>query len=146
MENNLNLLGAIVAHIIFISSILTFGARILFKVHPGHWVGIPLLLMAFPLLYLLLRAGEFNRPFLYYLQLGLMLGWIILLYLVDFAFKVDFRQTRWMVIAFVMLYFAGIGGMVGVSMLAGRGWMISAIILFLIAAVLAFVQHNVTEL
>ena len=97
MQNNLTLLGANVAHIIFISSILTFGARILLKVHPGHWVGIPLLLMAFPLLYLLLRAGEFNRPFLYYLQLGLMLGWIILLYLVDFAFKVDFRQTRWLV-------------------------------------------------
>jgi len=146
MENNLNLLGAIVAHIIFISSILTFGARILFKVHPGHWVGIPLLLMAFPLIYLLLRAHEVNRPFLYYLQLGIMLTWIILLYLVDFVFKVDFRQTRWMVIAFVMLYFAGIGGMVGVSALAGRGWMISAVILFLISAVLAFVQHNVTEL
>ena len=58
MEHNLNLLGAIVAHIIFISSILTFAARIFFKVHPGHWVGIPLLLMAFPLLYLLLRAGR----------------------------------------------------------------------------------------
>ena len=146
MEQNLNLLGAIVAHIIFISSILTFGARIFFKVHPGHWVGIPLLLMAFPLLYLLLRAAEFNRPFLYYLQLGLMLAWIILLYLVDFAFKVDFRRTRWMVIAFVIFYFAGIGGMLGVAGLAGRVWMISAIVLFFIAAILAFVQHSVTEI
>ena len=146
MEQDLNLLGAIVAHIIFVSSILTFGARIFLKVHPGHWVGIPILLMAFPLLYLLLRGVDFQRPFLYYLQLGLMLAWIILLYLVDFAFKVDFRRTRWMVIAFVIFYFASIGGMLGVASLAGRGWMISAIILFFISAVLAFVQHSVTEI
>lgn len=146
MEHNLNLLGAVVALIIFLSSILTFGARIIFKVRPGHWVGIPILLMAFPLLYLLLRAHEFNRSFLYYLQVGLMLAWIILLYLVDFAFKVDFRKTRWMVIAFVMFYYAGIGGMIGVASLAGRVWMIISVVLFLAAAVLAFVQHNVTEL
>jgi len=59
---------------------------------------------------------------------------------------VDFRRTRWMVIAFVMFYFAGIGGMLGVAGLAGRVWMISAIVLFFIAAVLAFVQHSVTEI
>ena len=75
-----------------------------------------------------------------------MLAWIILLYLVDFAFKVDFRRTRWMVITFVIFYFAGIGGMLGVAGLAGRVWMISAIVLFFIAAVLAFVQHSVTEI
>lgn len=144
MKENLNLLGAVVAHVIFISSIITFISRMLFKLNPGHWVGTPILLMAFPLGYLLVMAPKFNRPFLYYLQLVLMLGWLIVLFLVDYVFKYDFRQTQWMVISYLMLYFAGIGGMIGIAAHAGRGWTISSIILFLIVAVLAFVQRAVT--
>jgi hypothetical protein len=49
-----------------------------------------------------------------------------------------------MVISFVVLYFAGMGGMIGIAALAGTGWTISAITLFLLAAVLAFVQRAVT--
>ena len=144
MQSRLDLLGAIVAHIIFISSIITFISRMIFKLRPGHWVGIPILLMAIPLVYLLIKAPANNRSFLYYVQLGSMLLWLVLLFLVDYVFKVDFRQTRWMVISYVMLYFAGAGGMIGIAAEAGRGWTTSAIILFLIAAVLAFVQRAVT--
>lgn len=75
-----------------------------------------------------------------------MLVWLITLFLVDYLYKFDFRQTQWMVISYVMLYFAGAGGMIGIASLAGRGWTVSAIILFLIAAVLAFVQRAVTGL
>lgn len=146
MKEKLDLLGAIVAHVIFISSIITFSARTIFKLGPGHWVGIPILLMAFPLVYLLLMAPRYHRPFLYYLQAALMLVWLITLFLVDYLYKFDFRQTQWMVISYVMLYFAGAGGMIGIASLAGRGWTVSAIILFLIAAVLAFVQRAVTGL
>ena len=144
MEKDLDFLGAIVAHVIFISSIITFASRMIFKLQPGHWVGTPLLLMAFPLGYLLLRAPEFNRPFLYYVQIGAMLIWLIMLFLVDYVLKYDFRQTQWMVIGFVVLYFAGMGGMIGIAAQAGRGWTISAIILFLIAVVLTIVQRAVT--
>jgi hypothetical protein len=144
MQAKLDLLGAIVAHVILISSIITFLSRMLFKTAPGHWVGIPILLMAFPLLYLLLKAPQYNRPILYYLQAGIMLLWLVLLFLVDYVFKVDFRQIQWAVISYVMLYFAGAGGMIGIAALAGRGWTVSAVILFLIAAVLAFVQRAVT--
>jgi hypothetical protein len=49
-----------------------------------------------------------------------------------------------MVIAYVMLYFAGAGGMIGVAAHAGRGWTLSAVVFFLIAAALAFVQRAVT--
>jgi hypothetical protein len=49
-----------------------------------------------------------------------------------------------MVISYVILFFAGTGGMLGVAANAGRGWAISAIILFLIMAALAFVQRTVT--
>jgi hypothetical protein len=144
MKEQLDLLGAIVAHVIFISSIIPFSSRMLFKLQPGHWIGIPILLMAFPLGYLLITAPEFNRPFLYYVQIVIMLVWLLVLFLVDYVFKVDFRQTQWMVISYVVLYFAGMGGMIGISAQAGRGLTISAIILFLIAAVLAFVQRAVT--
>ena len=144
MKDKLDLLGAITAHIILISSIITFASRLIFDLRPGHWVGIPLLLMVFPLSYLLFRAPEFNRPLLYYIQISIMLAWIIVLFLVDYLFRYDFRQTQWMVISFVMFYFAGAGGMIGIAALAGRSWMISAIILFFISAVLAYIQRAVT--
>jgi hypothetical protein len=67
-------------------------------------------------------------------------------FLLDYVFKIQFRQTQWMVISYVVLYFAGAGGMLGVAASAGRGWMISAVILFLVAGVLAFVQRAVTGL
>ena len=144
MHEKMDLIGAIVAHVVFISSIITFASRMIFKLKPGHWVGIPILLMIFPLGYLLLKAPEFNRPILYYVQIGTMLVWLIALFLVDYVLKYDFRQTQWMVISYVVLYFAGMGGMIGIAAEAGRGWTISAIVLFLIAAVLAFVQRAVT--
>jgi len=144
MKEKLNILGAIVAHVIYISSIITFSSRIIFKLQPGHWVGIPILLMTFPLIYLLVMAPKFDRPFLYYIQIGIMLICLIVLFLVDYVFKYDFRQTQWMVISFVVLYFAGMGGMIGIAAQAGRGWTVSAVILFFIAGVLAFVQRAIT--
>ncbi len=144
MLEKMNLLGAIVALIIYISSILTFISRLLFRIQPGYWIGYPLLLMAFPLGYLLLKAPQLQRPPLYYIQIGLMLVWILVLFLLDYVLKIEFRQTQWMVISFVVLYFAGIGGMLGVAANAGRVWTISAVILFFVTAVLAFVQRAVT--
>jgi hypothetical protein len=134
----------VVAHVIFISSIITFTARMLIGTKPGHWIGIPILLMAFPLAYLLAKAPSVNRPAIYYIQVGVMLLWLVVLFLVDYVFKLDFRQVQWKVISYVVLYFAGLGGMIGISSLAGRGWTISAVILFFIAGILAFVQRSVT--
>ena len=144
MRNQTDRIGAITAHIIYISSITTFLARILLGAGPGYWIGIPTLLMAFPLVYLLAKAPGDNQPALYYIQAGLMLSWIILLFFLDYIFKIEFRQTQWMVISFVVWYFAGMGGMIGVASKAGKGWMISAVILFFIAGILAFVQRAVT--
>ena len=144
MLDRLNLIGALTAHVIFISSIITFSSRMIFKIGPGHWVGIPLLLMVFPLGYLLFTAPGTNRTFLYYIQTGLMLLFIILLFFVDYVFRYNFRQTQWMVISFVVFYSAGMGGMIGVASLAGRGWTLSSVVLFIIAAILAFVQRAVT--
>jgi hypothetical protein len=130
--------------VIYISSIVTFSARMLVGTGPGHWIGIPILLMAFPLAYLLIKAPSVGRPPLYYLQVGLMLLWIITLFLIDYVFHFDFRSTNWMVITYVVFYFAAIGGMLGVTSLAGRKWMLSGVVLFLVAGVLSFVQRAVT--
>ena len=144
MREKMDLIGAVTAHIIYIFSIVTFLFRMFFGVRPGHWVGIPILLMVFPLAYLLIKAPGLNRPVLYYVQVGLMLLWIIILFLVDYVLRLDFRQTQWFVIMFVVLYFAGMGGMIGVASRAGHGWTISAVILFFIAGILAFVQRVIT--
>jgi len=144
MRGKTELIGAITAHIIYISSIITFLARMLLGTGPGYWIGIPILLMVIPLIYLLVKARVDKQPALYFIQVGLMLSWIVLLFLVDYLLKIDFRQTQWMVITFVTWYFAGMGGMIGVAAKAGRGWMISAIVLFFIAGTLAFVQRGVT--
>ena len=144
MQDRLNLIGAVTAHIIFVSSIITFSSRMIFKIGPGHWIGIPILLMIFPLAYLLLRAQGSDRSILYYIQIILMIVWLIVLFLVDYVYKYDFRQFQWMVICYVVLAFAGMGGMIGVASLAGKGWTISSVILFLTVAILAFVQRTVT--
>lgn len=142
----MELLGAITAHVILVSSIVTFTARMVFDLRPGHWIGIPLLLTVFPLGYLLINAPVADRPILYYIQVGLMLVWIVALFLLDYVYRVDWRETQSIVVPFVVLYFAGVGGMIGVASLAGREWMISAAVLFLIAGALAFVQRAVTGL
>ncbi len=96
------------------------------------------------MIYLLVIAPQLERPALYYLQIGLMLAWLLVEALLDYILKIDFRQVRWMVISYIVLFFAGTSGMPGVAANAGREWTIAAGILFLLMALLAFVQRAVT--
>ena len=144
MLEKTNLLGAVTAIAFFVSAILVFVFRLLGKPQYGHWIGYFEFLLAAPLIFLLVKAPQLGRPALYYIQIGCMLAWLVLEALLDYILKVDFRNVRWMVISYVVLFFAGTGGMLGVASNAGRGWSISAIILFLIMAVLTFVQRAVT--
>lgn len=144
MLEKMNLLGAIVAVAFFVSAIFVFVSRLLGKPKIGHWIGYFEFLLAIPLIYLLLKAPQLERPALYYIQIGCMLAWLVVEVLLDYLLKIDFRNTRWMVIGYVMLFFAGTGGMLGVATLAGRGWSIPAILLFLLMAVLTFVQRAKT--
>jgi len=139
-----NLLGAIVAVAFYISAILVFTSRLIGKPEFGHRIGYIEFLLAIPLVYLLLTAPQLKRPVLYYVQIGLMIAWLLVELLLDYVLKIEFRQVRWAVIGYVVLFFAGSGGMLGVAANAGRAWTISAIILFLAMAVLAFVQRAVT--
>ena len=139
-------LGAIVAIAFYVSATLVFVSRLLGKPQVGHRIGYFELLLAIPLIFLLLKAPQLQRPALYYIQIGCMLAWLVVEAVLDYILKIDFRNVRWMVISYVVLFFAGTGGMLGVAANAGRGWSIPAIILFLIMAVLTFVQRAVTGL
>lgn len=134
----LDLIGALSAYVILLSGILVFGLRLAGQEQIGGIAGVPSLLMAIPLVYLLIRAPSVDRPWLYYLQVSLMLLWLAVLFVVDYYPGHDFRDRPPLVIGFVVLYFAALGGMIGVASLAGRIWMIGAVALFFAALILAF--------
>ena len=65
---------------------------------------------------------------------------------VDQILRIELRSSQWTVIPYVMFFFAATGGMIGVASQAGKTWSIATTIVFLIMAVLAFVQRTVTGL
>jgi hypothetical protein len=144
MLEKTNRLGAIVAVAFYISAILIFVFRLFSKPQFENWIGYFEFLLAIPLIYLLLNAPQLQRPILYYIQIGCMLAWLVVEATLDYILKIDFRNVSWMVISYIVLFFAGTGGMLGVAANAGRGWSIPAIILFLIMAILTFIQRAVT--
>ncbi len=144
MVEKTNLLGALTAIAFFVSAILVFTFRLLGNPQYEDWIGYFEFMLAIPLIYLLIQAPRLRRPALYYIQIACMLAWLVLEALLDYILKVDFRNVRWIVISYVVLFFAGTGGLLGVASNAGRGWSIPAIILFLIMAILTFVQRAVT--
>ena len=142
--NRINLSGAILANVINISTISIFIARLLGKPEIGHWIGIIILFSIIPLFYLLYSAISLNRATIYYIQVGLMIVFIIVEFLVDWFPKIGFRNNLSIVIPYVMLFFGGTGGMIGVASLAGKRWTVGTVISFLIMLILAFVQRQVT--
>ena len=142
----MNLLGALTAVAFFISAILVFIFRLLGRPEYAHWIGFFEFLLAVPLIFLLVTAPRLGRPALYYIQIMLMLTWLLVEALLDYILKIDFRRERRMVIAYVTLFFAASGGMVGVASNAGTVWTWIAGILFIIMTALAFIQRRVTSL
>jgi hypothetical protein len=146
LDERLDLVGAGVALLVYVSSIMVFAARIIFDLPPGHLIGIPFLLAACPLGYLIYEAGRVGRPGLYYVQVGLMLASVIVVFLFDYVFAIGWRDNQQIVVPFVTLYFGGLGGMIGVASRAGQRWLVAAVVLFFTTAILAFVQRAVTGL
>lgn len=144
MLERTNLVGAITAVVFILSASLVFVFRLLGKPQYGHWIGYFEFLLAIPMIFLLIQAPQLRRPALYYVQIDCMLAWLVVEALLDYILKVDFRNVRWIVISYVVLFFAGTGGLLGVATNAGRSWSIAAIVLFLIMTVLTFVQRAVT--
>jgi len=142
--NRVNLYGAITANVINISTILIFVARLLEKPEIGHWIGIIIQFTIIPLFYLLYAARSLNRARIYYIQVSLMIVFIIAEFLVDWYPKIEFRNNLLIVIPYVMLFFGATGGMIGVASLAGKRWTVVTVLSFLIMFVLAFIQRQIT--
>jgi len=139
--NKINILGASTSVFILAICSLIFIFRLNNQPKIEYWLGVVFILTSFPLFYLLISTQQFPRPPLYYIQIGTMTGFIIIELLLDYIFKVDFRNTRWMTITYVMLFFSGTGGMIGIATHAGKLWAILAIVLFFVMTTLAFIQH-----
>jgi hypothetical protein len=121
LSRNTDLICMIIAVLIYSSAILIFVARLCGKKRIEFIAGIFELLLSIPLIYLLIRAHTDSCPILYFIQVGLMQFWPVAELMLDYILKTDFRKTKWMVICYVMLFFAGTGGMLGVAAHAGRG-------------------------
>lgn len=139
-----NIIGAIVANLINILVISVFIARLSKRPKIEYWVGIILILSIVPLTYLFITAIGIKRPLLYFIQISLMMTYLVVEFVLDYVLKVDFRQTQRIVIPYVMLFFSGTGGMIGVASNAGKFWTILTITSFLIMGILAFIQRNIT--
>ena len=139
-----NILGAILANIINLSTIFIFLARLAQRPQIENWLGIVFLLSIFPLGYLLYTAYFLKRPFIYFIWIELMILFVIVEFILDYALNLDFRNIQWIVIPYVMLFFGSTGGMIGVAGQAGKKWTIITVISFVIMAILAFAQRHIT--
>jgi len=145
MLEKADLIGAILAITIYTIIIIIFISRLMKRSNIEYGLGLILLITIIPLFYLLIKAPSLERPPLYTIQIILMLLFLIMEALLDYILKINFREVRWMVIAYIVLFFGATGGMIGVASHAGRGWTLASIILFLVMACLAFIQRAITE-
>jgi hypothetical protein len=142
--NKANNLGAIISLAALSLCILIFLFRLGGLPVIGRWLGILFLATAIPFVCLLITAHAFERPAIYYIQLTAILLFIIIELLLDYILLIDFRKVRWMTISYVMFFFAGTGGLIGIASQAGKGWTITAVILFFIMTFFAFWQRAKT--
>ena len=139
--NKINCFGTYLALLILIINILIFLFRLWGNPRIEYWLGVLFLLTSIPIVFLLLTAKELQRTPIYYIQLGLMLVFIIVEFFLDYFLKINFRNTRWMVIIYATFFFASTGGMIGIASLSGKIYSIVATMIFLIMAFLAFFQR-----
>ncbi len=139
-----NLVGGYIAVIDNLLIIALLTARLAGKPIIEHWLGLLLISSLLPLIYLLLQSPSHERVPIYYLWLSLMILFLVIELLLDYIWKIDFRQIRWMAISYVMLLCGATGGMIGVASMAGRGWTIASAVTFLTMIALAFYQRAKT--
>lgn len=139
-----NYLGSNIALTILITCNLIFIFRLFGFKKIEYWLGILFLLTALPILYLIYTAKEYHRPTIYYIQLVVMLTFIAVEFLFDYVLKINFRNTKWLMIFYVMLFFASTGGMIGIASISGIFYSEVSILLFLIMTFLAFYQRYKT--
>ncbi len=141
-----NLVGAITANVYMLLIIAVFISRILGWLEIGRWVGFASSLIIVPLVYLFVVGLGTGRRKIYFAWLALMVLFALFELVVDQILRIDLRSAQWTVVPYVMFFFAATGGMIGVASQAGKAWAITTVIIFLIMAILAFVQRGITGL
>ncbi len=140
------MIGAITANLYMSLVIAVFVARMLGQLEIGQWIGLISNLALIPLAYLFVVGLHTNRRRIYFVQLILMTLFLLFELIVDHILRLDFRSVQWAVVPYVMFFFGATGGMIGVAAQAGRPWTIVTSLIFLIMAVLAFIQRSITGL
>ena len=143
-HRKVDLLGAVVANAYNLLIIAMFLARLADAPRVAYWLGLIALFSVVPLSYMLVTARAARRPPIYFIWLGLMILFQLAEVTLDYILVLEFRQVRWVVVLYVMLFFAATGGMIGLASLAGKRWAVATVVTFLVMAVLAFVQRAVT--
>jgi len=146
MLKTANLVGAITAVAYMLLIIMMFIARIMGWPQAGRWIGISSSAVLIPLVYLFVMGLNANRSPIYFVWIILMVLFALFELIFDDILKVDLRSTRGAVIPYVMFFFAATGGMIGIATQAGKGWSVTAFVIFWIMAILAFIQRGVTGL
>lgn len=141
MKAKLDIFGALLAVSFYISAIMIFISRIINKSWIGYYIGYFEIVLIFPFLFLFLKSQLTERPMLYDIQLVLIMIWLIVELLLDYILKINFRDNRFAVMAYVTLFFGASGGLIGIASNAGKTYTIIAVILFIIMACLAFFQR-----
>jgi hypothetical protein len=142
--NRTNRVGGVVSLITLALCILIFAFRLGGYPEIESILGILFLLTGVPFLYLLFLARTHQRPTIFYIQISAILLFILMELFLDYVFKIDFRNVLWLTISYVIFFFAGTGGLIGIASLAGKRWGTVAIVLFLIMTFLAFWQRAKT--
>ena len=139
-----NRLGGIISLLVLVLCILIFLFRLGGMPGVEKWLGVIFLATAIPFTYLLYGAASLKRSRLYFIQAGAILLFILLELLFDYIFQIEFRSVKWMTVLYVMFFFAGTGGLIGIASLNGKRWSTAAIVLFLLMTLLAFLQRGIT--
>ena len=142
--NRTNRIGGVVSLITLALCILIFAFRLGGYPEIESILGILFLLTGVPFLYLLFLVRTHQRPTIFYIQISVILLFILMELFLDYVFKIDFRNVLWLTISYVIFFFAGTGGLIGIASLAGKRWGTVAIVLFLIMTFLAFWQRAKT--
>jgi len=141
-----DLIGAITANVYMLLIIAVFVARILGLLEISRWIGFTSSLVIFPLLYLFIVGLRTSRRKIYFAWLALMILFVLFELIIDQILRVDLRSQQSSVVPYVMFFFGATGGMIGVASQAGKTWAITTVIIFLIMAVMSFVQRGITDL
>ena len=141
-----NLIGAITANVYMLLIIIVFITRILGWLEIERWVGFTSSLIIVPVVYLFVVGRRTGRRKIYFVWLVLMVLFALFELVVDQILTIDLRTAQWTVVPYVMFFFAATGGMIGVAAQAGKAWSISASMVFVVMAILAFVQRGITGL